>query len=164
MYRSELETDIQYLPGVGPKRAALLKSELQVSTIGELIRVYPFRYIDRSSVIRIADILPDTAHVQIQAKVIRCMLMGKGSQVLYLKDLDGTVIGGEDVRFNNVKRLSVIVSDGSGQIELVFFRGIRYTWNRLRPGETFLFFGKPAAFNAQINIVHPEIDAALDPS
>jgi len=164
MYRSELETDIQYLPGVGPKRAALLKSELQVSTIGDLIRVYPFRYIDRSSVIRIADILPDTAHVQIQAKVIRCMLMGKGSQVLYLKDLDGTVIGGEEVRFNNVKRLSVIVSDGSGQIELVFFRGIRYTWNRLRPGETFLFFGKPAAFNAQINIVHPEIDAALDPA
>ena len=51
-----METDIQYLPGVGPRRAALLRSELEVATVGDLVHLYPFRYIDRSSVQRIADI------------------------------------------------------------------------------------------------------------
>ena len=55
-----LESDIQYLGGVGPKRAALLKSELGVNTIGDLLRIYPFRYIDRSRILRIADIAGDS--------------------------------------------------------------------------------------------------------
>ncbi len=56
---SELDTAIQYLPGVGPKRAALLSSELGVNTFGQLLRTYPFRHIDRSSLSRISDIRRD---------------------------------------------------------------------------------------------------------
>ena len=58
-----LGSDIKFLPGVGPKRAELLKNELGISTFGELIRLYPFRYIDRSSLQRIADVRPDLAYV-----------------------------------------------------------------------------------------------------
>lgn len=163
----ELESDIQYLPGVGPKRAELLRKELGVSTIGDLLRVYPFRYIDRSSITRIADITPDAAYIQVQARVLRSTLLGKGSKILLMKDLSGRIIGNgatqeetdeKKINFHLARRLSVIVEDGSGQMELVFFRGIKYTFGRLEPGSSFLFFGKPSYFNGQINIVHPEID------
>ncbi len=129
-----LDMDIQFLPGVGPKRAALLKKELAVGTIGDLLRLYPFRYMDKSSFIRIADARPDMAYVQIKATVQRVEVIDK-------------------------KRLSVWVSDGSGEVELVFFKGIKWMFEKLKPGLEFVFFGKPTAFNGRINIVHPEVDA-----
>ena len=130
-----LDMDIQFLLGVGPKRAALLKKELAVGTIGELLRLYPFRYMDKSSFIRIADARPDMAYVQIKATVQRVEVIDK-------------------------KRLSVWVSDGSGEVELVFFKGIKWMFEKLKPGLEFVFFGKPTAFNGRMNIVHPEVDAA----
>ena len=63
--------EIQFLPGVGPKRAELLSKELGVSTVGDLLRLYPFRYIDKSSIVRIADARPDMAYLQIRAKGLR---------------------------------------------------------------------------------------------
>lgn len=134
MAQNGLDMDIQFLPGVGPKRAALLKKELAVGTVGELLKLYPFRHIDRSSFVRIAEVRPDMAYIQIKAKVVRA-----------------------DVIEN--KRLSVWVSDGSGEVELVFFKGMKWVSEKLKPGSEFVFFGKPAAFNGRINIVHPEIDA-----
>lgn len=158
MYRNELSSDIQYLPGVGPKRASLLKEELRVETVGDLIRVYPFRYIDRSSITAISDIIATSAFVQIQARVVRATLYGQGSKVLSTREPDGSISGEKEIKFNTVKRLSVIISDGTGSLETVFFRGIKYTWEKLLPGKTFLFFGKPTQFSSSINIVHPEID------
>ncbi len=135
MVSGKLEMEVQFLPGVGPKRAALLSSELGVKTLGDLLHNYPFRYIDRSSVLNIADVRSENAYVQILATVVRAELGGKGN-----------------------KRLTVIVSDATGSMELVFFKGIKYIFERLRPGMTFLFFGKPSLFNGKLNMVHPEID------
>jgi len=132
MYQSATESDIQFLPGVGPKRAQIIKEELKISTLDDLIHFYPFRYIDRSSIQKISGIQPDMAFVQIQAKVLSVK--------------------------KEPKRLSVIVGDGSGELELVFFKGVKYVVNRLVPGMTFIFFGKPTLFNGKVNIVHPEID------
>ena len=144
------DTPIQYLPGVGPKRAALLEQELGLRTFGDLIHLYPFRYIDRSSIQRIADIRPDLAYVQVMARVVRSVLYGPSGSVF------DPAAG--PLRFNAVKRLSVIVADASGELELVFFKGIKYNYERLTPGSVFVFFGKPAVFNGRINIVHPEVD------
>ena len=135
MSGSGLDTEIQFLPGVGPKRASLLQKELGVSTFGDLLRLYPFRYIDRSSIIPISEIRPDMAYVQIRAKVVRA-----------------EIIGG--------KRLSVMIADGSGEIEAVFFKGLKWVKEKLVPGAEFTFFGKPTSFNGRINLVHPEIDPA----
>ncbi len=132
MIRNKLDTEVQFLPGVGPKRASLLKSELGVSTGGDLLRTFPFRYIDRSTIQRIADIQSTSAYVQILAQVVSVQMTGK--------------------------KLSVMVKDQSGMMELVFFRGVKYTSERLKPGSFFLFFGKPNQFNGRFNIVHPEID------
>lgn len=126
-------SDIQFLPGVGPKRAALLRNELGINNLMDLIRFYPFRYIDRSGFHKISDIKPDLAYVQIKATVVRAELV-------------------------NNKRLSVIVADSSGELELVFFKGIKWNQEKLHPGSTFTFFGKPSSFNGKINLVHPEID------
>ena len=125
--------EIQFLPGVGPKRAELLRKELQVSTVGELLRVFPFRYIDRSSFVRIADARPDMAFVQMRARVQR-------------------------VDVHDGKRMSVWISDGSGEMETGFFKGIKWMHEKLKPGSEFIFFGKPTAFNGRLNIVHPEVD------
>ena len=129
------DMEVQFLPGVGPKRAELLRKELGVSTVGELLRLYPFRYIDRSSFVRIADARPDMAYIQIRAKVMRAEIIDR-------------------------KRLSVWISDGSGEMETVFFKGIRWMTEKLKPGAEFVFFGKPASFNGRINMVHPEVDPA----
>ena len=136
MAQRNLDMEIQFLPGVGPKRAKLLDKELGIKTIGDLIRLYPFRYIDKSSFVRICDARPDMAYIQIKATVRRI-----------------------DLHENN-KRMSVWVEDGTGEMEMVFFKGIKWMHEKLRPGLTFIFFGKPAAFNGKINIVHPEVDSA----
>jgi ATP-dependent DNA helicase RecG len=125
--------EVQFLPGVGPKRAELLRKELEVSTVGELLRVFPFRYIDRSSFVRIADARPDMAFVQMRARVQR-------------------------VDVHDGKWMSVWISDGSGEMEMVFFKGIKWMHEKLKPGSEFIFFGKPTAFNGRLNIVHPEVD------
>jgi ATP-dependent DNA helicase RecG len=132
MTRNKLETEVQFLQGVGPKRASLLKSELDVTTVRDLLWTFPFRYVDRGSIQSIAGIQSTSAYVQILAQVVSVKLEGK--------------------------RLVVVVQDATGAIDLVFFRGVKYISERLRPGQSFLFFGKPSSFNGKYNIVHPEID------
>ena len=129
----ELQSSIQFLSGVGPKRAALLERELGLSTLDDLIHFYPFRYIDRSSIQNICDVTPDLAFVQIKGKVV-------------IRNL------------KSIKHLSVIVEDSTGRMEMVFFKGVKWNFERLEPGRTFLFFGKPQEFNGKLNMVHPEID------
>ena len=153
MAQNGLEMDIQFLPGVGPKRAALLKKELEVSTTGDLLRLYPFRYIDKSSFVRIADARPDMAYVQLRARVLRVELLGQGGDAAGVPSADG-------LKFNTVKRMSVWIGDGSGEMETVFFKGIKWMYEKLKVGSEYIFFGKPTAFNGRMNMVHPEVDAA----
>ena len=144
-----LDTSIQYLPGVGPKRAELLEKELGIATVGDLIHLYPFRYIDRSSIVRIADVQPELAQVQVRATVLKVRLFAK----------NGAELPPEKLKYNAVSRLSAIVSDESGEMEVVFFKGVKWMHARLQPGSTFIFFGKPAVFNNHLNMMHPEVDA-----
>ena len=161
MAQSNLNMEIQFLPGVGPKRASLLQKELNISTVEDLLRLYPFRYIDKSSFTRICDARPDMAYIQIRAKVLRVDLYGNGQRPI---DTQGTPenqsgTGNLTPKFNTVKRMSVWVGDGSGEMELVFFKGIKWMYEKLKPGTEFIFFGKPTVFGTRINIVHPEVDA-----
>lgn len=135
----ELQSGIQYLIGVGPKRAELLRKELGLETLNDLIHFYPFRYIDRSGIHNIADVVPDMAFVQVRARVVSRNLI-------------------------TIKHLSVIVEDATGRMEMVFFKGTKWNFERLEPGRTFIFFGKPQVFNGKINIVHPEVDVPQEGS
>ena len=130
--------DIQYLKGVGTKRAALLKSELGIGSVDDLLHFYPSRYIDRSSITPIASVVPDAAYVQIRARVV-------------LKE-------------EKPKRLSVWVEDATGRMELVFFKAAKYVSAKLVEGSEWVFFGKPSEFGRSVNMVHPEIDPVGDDS
>lgn len=169
MARTGSELEIQYIPGVGPKRAALLQKELGVSTFIDLIRLYPFRYIDRGTIVPIREIRPDMAYIQVRARVIAKELFtntgtaidlpsdkGKTDTAMTGSQEKGT--GGKDIRFNTVKRMRVIVEDRSGRMELVFFKGIKWIYGKLEQGNEYIFFGKPSLFNGMLNMVHPEVD------
>ena len=152
----ELDTSIQYLGGVGPKRAALLQSELGVSTVGELLHIYPFRYVDRSSIVKISQIVPDSANIQVQGRVVQSTLFDRRHLPVFTWKIGMETL--PELKFNGYSRLSVIVEDDTGRCEMVFFRGIKYTFHKLTPGRTFLFFGKPSLYKDTFNFVHPEID------
>ncbi|MBQ9475708.1 MAG: hypothetical protein IJU69_05595, partial [Bacteroidales bacterium] len=84
----ELETSIQYLGGVGPKRAELLKQEFGISTLGDLISFYPFRYIDRSRIVPIASVDSDVSAVQIRGMVVISTLYGLSGAVIQRRTFD----------------------------------------------------------------------------
>lgn len=136
----ELASDIKYLKGVGPKRAELLQKELGLSTLQDLIQFYPFRYIDRTNIQRIADIDQTSASIQIRAKVLGCKLMGEGKST----------------------RLVCTVQDSSASMEIVFFKQLKWMQEKLVPGREFTFFGKPSEYKGIYNMVHPEVDEAKD--
>lgn len=132
-----LDQDIKFLPGVGERRAVLLDKELGIRTFGDLLYYFPFRYIDRTKVYRIADISEDTgAYIQIRARIGGLSYQGAGPK----------------------KRLVATASDGSGTAELVWFKGTKWIEKRLEPGREYLIFGRPSVFRGEPSFVHPEID------
>ncbi len=131
-----LTTDIMYLPGVGPKRAELLRKELGINTFGDLIRYYPFKYIDRSKIYKIVEISDNMPYIQLVGKIVRV----------------------EEIGGKRMKRLSVLFSDGTGTVELIWFKGLKWVAKSLNPNLEYIIFGKPTAFGGRFSIVHPEIE------
>ena len=107
------ETEIQYLPGVVPKRAEALKAEFGVSTAAGLLRSYPYRYMDRSRLTPISDVRSGAAYVQVRARV----------KAVWLYDAKGEIAPERiaELKFNTVKRMKVVVEDGSGEMDMTFF-------------------------------------------
>jgi len=135
-----LESDIKYLQGVGPKRAALLEKELGISTFRDMLYTFPFRYIDRTRFYSIREIDSCSAHIQLRGSITDTRIVGEG----------------------RAKRLIARLNDGTGTIELVFFQGIKWISNRLKVGNEYIVFGRPSIFNQAYNMVHPEIDPATE--
>jgi ATP-dependent DNA helicase RecG len=133
-----LDNEVKYLAGVGEARAKLLAAEIGVRTLGDLIYYFPFRWIDRTKLYRIADIggENDETFVQIKARVRGKQIIGAGRG----------------------QRLSVMVGDGSGMAELVWFRGVKWIEKRLETGREYIFFGRPHFFRGEFGMVHPEVE------
>ncbi|MDY0332577.1 MAG: ATP-dependent DNA helicase RecG [Bacteroidales bacterium] len=131
------DTNIQFLQGMGPKRAEELKKSLNIVTYGDLIRHYPFRYIDRTRFYAIREITPDLASMQLRGTVKDMRIVAAGSPK---------------------QRLVVLLEDATGTIELVFFKGVRWLKNKIKLNTEYIVFGKPTLFNGKINLVHPEMD------
>ncbi len=131
------DTPIEFLKGVGPKRAEMLSKELCISTFGDLLSFYPFRYIDRSKINKIVDI-PNNEQNFIQLK--------------------GKIISLETVGQSKSKRLIAIFKDDTGEIELIWFQGLKWVKEKIKPNKEYIIFGKPTLFNKKYNIAHPEIE------
>ncbi|MDR3329414.1 MAG: ATP-dependent DNA helicase RecG [Prevotellaceae bacterium] len=130
-----LDTEIKYLPGVGPKRAEALQKELNILTFGDLLYHFPFRYIDKTRIYAVREV----------------------SDALPYVLLRGKIVGFREVSAKQ-KRLTAMFSDGTGAIELVWFKGIAYIQKSLRVGATYTLFGRPSSFDGRLNIVHPELE------
>ena len=134
------DTSIKFLPAVGERRALIIKNELKAETYGDLLRVYPFRYLDRTKVYNIRDISEDTTtFIQIKARVYNVSDIGEG----------------------RVRRLDVMVQDSSGRAKLVWFSGVEWAKKKIETGREYIIFGKPSFYNGMITIAHPEIDIPM---
>lgn len=125
-----------YLPGVGPKKAEILKKELQITSFEDLLYHFPYKYVDRSRFYSIREINGEMPYIQVKGKIIALRLVGDGRG----------------------KRMVGTFSDGTGTLDLVWFKGIKYFKEQIKPGQPYILFGKPTVFNNTINVVHPELE------
>jgi ATP-dependent DNA helicase RecG len=130
------QTPIEYLKGVGLARAEVLKKELQIFTFEDLLKHFPYKYIDRTRFYKIKDIQPDMPYVQVLARLISKEMMGE----------------------KHTKRLVAQAKDDTGIIELVWFQSIKWVEKTLVPGKVYVLFGKPGFFNGKAQMAHPEME------
>ena len=135
-----LDSPIEYLKGVGPAKAALLQTELNIFTFRDLLFAFPFRYIDRSIVTKISQLQEDGAAVQIKGRLSNLTLSGPKYQ----------------------KRINANLTDGSGTIQLVWFQGAAWLEKSLIPGEEYLIYGKANRSGYAFSMAHPEMELVKD--
>ncbi|MEI8201505.1 MAG: ATP-dependent DNA helicase RecG [Bacteroidota bacterium] len=137
---SFFQTPIEYLKGVGQARAEVLRKELNIYTFSDLLTHYPFRYIDKTKFNKINEITDDSNWVQIKGTIEWVGEMGEK--------------GG--------RRFIAKLTDNTGEIELVWFKGIKWVKDKVKIGVEYTIYGKPSVFNNKFNFVHPEIEVTSE--
>ena len=130
--------DVQFIKGIGPNRAKLLKKELGIASAYDLLRHFPSHYVDRSSIYRIADLQGDMPAVQLKGRFVSMTVAGEGAK----------------------KRLVGLFSDGTGVIEVLWFRSVSAIRKAYHVGAEYILFGKPTFFEPtrKWSLSHPEVD------
>lgn len=134
-----LKTPIEYLKGVGPKRADVFRKEFNINTFEDLLHYYPYRHVDKSQIHKVADIAEDGSYIQLRGRISNVQIVGQ----------------------QRGKRLTAQFSDDTGSIDLVWFNGIKWVQEMLVGRKEFIIFGKPTLFNGRWNLTHPEM---IDPN
>jgi ATP-dependent DNA helicase RecG len=135
-----LDTPIEYLKGIGPQRAEVLKKEIGIFLYRDLLTYYPFRYVDRTKFYKISEISEDLPYVQLRGSIEKLEVIGQ----------------------KQTKRLVVLLKDSTGVVELVWFKGYNWVAQRLQLGLEYCVFGKAAYFKGRYNIAHPEIEMVTE--
>ncbi|KGI22610.1 ATP-dependent DNA helicase RecG [Hoylesella timonensis] len=138
---SILSQDIKYLTGVGPKRKEILEKELQISTWGDLLEYYPYKYVDRSRIYRIGELRGDLPFVQLKGKILSFEEFAMGT---------------------HRKRVVAHFGDGTGVVDLVWFRGAQYVYKTYKVNEEYIVFGRPSIYGGRYQFAHPDIDKVAD--
>ncbi|MBU1009056.1 MAG: ATP-dependent DNA helicase RecG [Bacteroidetes bacterium] len=136
-----LDNKIEFLKGVGPKRAALLNKEAGIASFGDLLNYFPFRYIDKSHIYKVSEVTNDQTWFQLVGEVSALRVHGSP----------------------RATRVTATFSDDSGSIELVWFKGLKWLKEKFLPGQRYVLFGKASAFNNKFNFVHPDVEL-FDPA
>ena len=144
-FKSKLDQPVAYLKGVGPQKADLLKTELGIHTLGDLVYHFPFRYVDKTRFHKVAELRSQNLEsVQIKGILRRVDIVGSGRK----------------------KRAVAVLRDGTGMIELVWFKGIQWIQKQLVIGKEYIAYGKPQLFGNKYSIAHPDLEASseVDPA
>lgn len=131
-----LDTSIEYLKGVGPARAQLLRKELRIYTFGDLLLFFPLRYIDKSKFYTVREIASDEYYVQLRGRIVHVREEGEGRG----------------------RRMIATFRDHTGDLELIWFKGLRWIRGKFSSGVEYVVYGKPSRFNGRYNITHPEVE------
>lgn len=131
-----LTRDIMYLPGVGPQRAELLRKELEIHSVQDLLYYFPYKYIDRSRLYYVHEIDGTMPYIQLRGEILGFETIGEGRR----------------------KRLVAHFSDNTGIVDLVWFQGLKYVVGKYKVHRPYIVFGKPTVYGGRINIAHPDID------
>jgi ATP-dependent DNA helicase RecG len=134
--RQIFQTPVEYLKGVGVTRADVLKKELEIFTYEDLLRHFPYKYIDRTRFYKIREIDPELPYVQVLARITQKEIIGE----------------------KHTKRLAAQAKDETGIIELVWFQGAKWVEKYLVVGKVYVLFGKPTIFNGRPQMAHPEME------
>jgi len=137
---SFLDTPIEFLKGVGPERSRILKSEFEIQTFGDLLKWYPYRHVDRTRFYATNEIHADLPFVQLRGQILNFQIAGQQKS----------------------QRATAQLTDSNGNVELVWFQGIKWLSGKFIPGKEYVVFGRPAVFNGKINIPHPEVEEVKD--
>lgn len=137
-----LDQKLQYLTGVGPNRALLLASELNVHNVRDLLLYFPYKYIDRSIVYTINQLTENLPYIQLRGRISNVMEEGIG----------------------RTRRLKATFSDNTGSVSLVWFAGINYLKKTLKKNTDYLLLGKPTLFNFSYSFSHPELEEITNES
>ena len=135
-----LTSPIEYLKGVGPHRATILRKELGIGTFGDLLELYPYRHLDKSQIMPIAEISPANEFIQVAGILGSFQVLGEGRS----------------------KRLVNTLSDATGRLQLVWFQGISWTEKNLNPGFRYRAFGRIGFYSGEVQLIHPEIEGFED--
>ncbi|RZK21880.1 MAG: ATP-dependent DNA helicase RecG [Hymenobacter sp.] len=133
-------TKLEYLRGVGLQRAQLLGKEMGLFTYGDLIQRYPFRYLDRTQFYNVVDLHDDMSFVQVKGVLRGREVIGEGPK----------------------KRMVAKVGDASGELELVWFKGVNYLEKVVKNHQEYIVFGKPTMFNGRPQMAHPELEEVTE--
>ncbi|MBX2974386.1 MAG: DEAD/DEAH box helicase, partial [Flavobacteriales bacterium] len=133
-----LATPIEFLKGVGPQRAELLRAELNIATYGDLLLHFPFRYVDRSRFHTVRELTEDMQQAQLRGVLGPLRMVGE----------------------KQGRRLVASFTDKTGTVDLVWFKGARWLQASLKPGQEYILFGKPGTFKGRFNFAHPELELA----
>lgn len=136
MFNSVLDTPVEFLKGVGPSRADVLKKDLGLFTYQDMLAHYPFRYIDRTKYFKINQINPDSQYIQIIGRVVSKKVIGD----------------------KKAKRIVAVFKDETGMMELVWFQSLKWVDENIAVGTAYVAFGKPNFFNGTFSISHPEME------
>ena len=136
----ELSSPIYTISGIGYKRGEVLTAEAQIVTIEDLLNYFPYRHVDRSKFYHISECTEKMPYIQIIGEIIQFEYVGEG----------------------RATRLTATFSDGTGTIELVWFKGTKYIEKNIKPRTKYIVFGKPSRFGSKINIAHPDIELYSD--
>ena len=135
------DQDIKFLPGVGPRRRDILEKDINVTTWGQMLEYYPYKYVDRSRIYSIRELSGDMPYVQIKGRIL---------------SFEEFITGPRQ------KRIVAHFSDGAGVVDIVWFRGGQYIYQQYKVGEEYIVFGRPTVFNGRFQFAHPDIDKASD--
>lgn len=136
----ELSSPIYTISGIGYKRGEVLTAEAQIVTIEDLLNYFPYRHVDRSKFYHISECTEKMPYIQIIGEILQFEYIGEG----------------------RASRLTATFSDGTGTIELVWFKGTKYIEKNIKPRTKYIVFGKPGRFGSKINIAHPDIELYSD--